>query len=282
MEKHKPDAILTSMDDLPSMLAEAGYSVPRDVGLATMNVLDGGCDAGINQNPEEIGRVAMLVLMSLIHDGARGVPKIFRQILIEVVCDAFKSYRQWLYKEKLRPLIEGAVNELLVGICDGRPLFLEGEWLNTIDTFAWFLRDGTSRPIIEKASGFQRFIVGMAMRIAMSRLGICKVVYEQLFIDEGFTACDGPNLEKTPAFLRGLLNSSGSSGRCENDRYKSIVLATHLEELKTCGNIQISIKRDPISGISNIKMGQMLEVAKESAKGRRGKPPANLSLTLSQ
>ena len=83
MERHKPDAILTSMDELPSMLAEAGYSVPRDVGLATMNVLDGGCDAGINQNPEEIGRVAMLVLMSLIHDGARGVPKIFRQILIE-------------------------------------------------------------------------------------------------------------------------------------------------------------------------------------------------------
>ena len=203
-----------------------------------------------------------------------------RQILIEVVCEAFKTYRQWLYREKLRPLIEGAVNGLLVSICDGRPLFLEAEWLNAIDTFAWFLRDGTSRPIIEKASGFQRFIVGMAMRIAMSKLGICKVVYEQLFIDEGFTACDGPNLEKTPAFLRGLLNSSGSN--CVKDRYKSIVLATHLEELKTCGDVQISIRRDSISGISHITMGQILEVAKDTAKGRKGKAPASPSLSLNQ
>jgi DNA repair exonuclease SbcCD ATPase subunit len=135
------------------------------------------------------------------------------------------------------------------------PLFLEAEWLNAIDTFAWFLRDGTSRPIIEKASGFQRFIVGMAMRIAMSRLGICKVVYEQLFIDEGFTACDGPNLEKTPAFLRGLLTS-----------YKGVMLATHLEELKSCGDEQVVIRRPELSGIASISAGNLRQVAAVPSK----------------
>lgn len=46
-------------------------------------VLDTTVDAGINQQPEEIGRVGFLMLNSLINDGARGVPKIFRQILVE-------------------------------------------------------------------------------------------------------------------------------------------------------------------------------------------------------
>jgi len=182
-----------------------------------------------------------------------------RQTLIEVLAIAFTSYRQWLYKDKLRPLIQNAVNGLLVNICDGRPLFLEAEWLDAIDTFAWFLRDGSSRPIIEKASGFQRFIVGMAMRIAMSRLGICKVVYEQLFIDEGFTACDGPNLEKTPAFLRALLGS-----------YTSVLLATHLEELKSCGDHQVLIRRSDLSGIASIQAGTIRVLGSENPS-KRGK-----------
>ena len=187
-----------------------------------------------------------------------------RQQLVEVLATAFTSYRQWLYKDKLRPLIQNAVNLLLVNICDGRPLFLEAEWLDAIDTFAWLLRDGSSRPIIEKASGFQRFIVGMAMRIAMSRLGICKVVYEQLFIDEGFTACDGPNLEKTPAFLRALLGS-----------YTSVLLATHLEELKSCGDHQVLIRRSDLSGIASIQTGTVRVIGLESAS-KRGKKATQL------
>jgi DNA repair exonuclease SbcCD ATPase subunit len=182
-----------------------------------------------------------------------------RQRLVEVLAEAFKSYRQWLYKDKLRPLIQNAVNGLLVNICDGRPLFLEAEWLDAIDTFAWFLRDGSSRPIIEKASGFQRFIVGMAMRIAMSRLGICKVVYDQLFIDEGFTACDGTNLEKTPAFLKALLGS-----------YSSVLLATHLEELKSCGDQQVLIRRSDLSGIASIQAGTIRVLVPENPV-KRGK-----------
>jgi hypothetical protein len=187
-----------------------------------------------------------------------------RQELLAHLSEAFKGYREWLYKNKLAPLIQGAVNELLVNICDGRPLSLEPEWLPSIDTFSWFLRDGVSRTIIEKASGFQRFITGMAMRVAMSRLGISgQTLYENLIIDEGFTACDGENLEKVPAFLKALI---------ADQNYKGVVLATHLEELKACGDKQISIERDGISGISSLRAGEVrnvLTVAVEKAK--RGK-----------
>ena len=152
-----------------------------------------------------------------------------------MLAEVFKGYRAWVYKALLGPRIGGAVNGLLVDVCDDRPLVLDAEWNDDLDTYTWFLVDAGRdvRNILEKASGFQRFIVGLAMRVAMSRLGICKVVYEQLFIDEGFTACDSDNLEKAPAFLKALLEGGNA--------YRCIVLATHLEELKACGDVQVGI-----------------------------------------
>jgi len=83
LKKHKPDAILTERSHLPELLAKAGCRVPDDVGLATLTVLDCPIDAGIYQNPEEVGRVAVLVLISLISDHDRGIPTIPRQILVK-------------------------------------------------------------------------------------------------------------------------------------------------------------------------------------------------------
>ena len=174
-----------------------------------------------------------------------------RQELLKILAIGFKGYREWLYTCKLGPLLQQAVSDLLEQMCEGRPLFLEPEWLGTIDTFSWFLRDGTSRTIIEKASGFQRFITGMAMRIAMSHLGICKVAYENLIIDEGFTACDGENLEKVPAFLKKLL---------ADKLYRGVMLATHLEDLKVCGDKQVGIERNAVTGMARLAIGTFWNV----------------------
>ena len=185
-----------------------------------------------------------------------------RRELLAHLSVAFKGYREWLYTKKLGPLLQEAVSGLLKHVCEARPLFLEPEWLPAIDTFSWFLRDGASRTIIEKASGFQRFITGMAMRIAMSHLGICKVAYENLIIDEGFTACDTENLEKVPAFLKKLLSDG---------LYKGVMLATHLEDLKVCGDKQVAIQRDPVRGMARLAMGTYLNVVpvKEPKKTKR-------------
>ena len=186
-----------------------------------------------------------------------------RQELLRLLSTAFKGYREWLYTAKLAPMLQKGVNGLLEHMCEGRPLFLEPEWLSTIDTFTWFLKDGSNRVVIEKASGFQRFITGMAMRVAMSRLGICKVVYQNLIIDEGFTACDGENLEKVPAFLRRLL----VDGSC-----KGILLATHLDELKVRLETQLRISRDELSGIACLQIGTYaLPVPLAVVKGRKAK-----------
>jgi DNA-binding LacI/PurR family transcriptional regulator len=82
LKKAKPDAILTDSLAVPAMLGEAGYRVPEDIGLAATNVRDMSLDAGIDQNPEEIGRVSTLAVISLIHDSDFGKPKFVREILV--------------------------------------------------------------------------------------------------------------------------------------------------------------------------------------------------------
>ncbi len=81
--KNKPDAILTDVGKLPGLLAQAGYRVPEDVGLATLSVLDGGVDAGIDQNSREIGKAAVQLLISLINHNESGIPELCREVLVE-------------------------------------------------------------------------------------------------------------------------------------------------------------------------------------------------------
>ncbi len=86
LKRTKPDAVFSDVLTFPRMLNKAGYRVPEDVGLACTTVLDPGepaADAGLDQNSEEIGRVAILVLLSQINDNARGLPPISRKILVQ-------------------------------------------------------------------------------------------------------------------------------------------------------------------------------------------------------
>ncbi|MBK1827655.1 LacI family DNA-binding transcriptional regulator [Haloferula rosea] len=83
LDEHRPDAIFTTLTDLPAMLKREQLTVPDDIAVAATTILDTNVDSGIDQHPEEIGRVGFLMLNSLINDGSRGIPDIFRQILVE-------------------------------------------------------------------------------------------------------------------------------------------------------------------------------------------------------
>jgi LacI family transcriptional regulator len=83
VKKHRPDAICTDVKWILALIGKAGLRVPEDIAVAATTVLDTGIDSGINQHPEEIGRVGMLLLNSIINDGAIGIPTIFRQTMVE-------------------------------------------------------------------------------------------------------------------------------------------------------------------------------------------------------
>ena len=83
IKKCRPDAIYTDVQHIRPLLGKAGVKVPHDVAVAATTIRDTGVDSGIDQHPDEIGRVGMLLLHSLINDGAVGIPKILRQTMIQ-------------------------------------------------------------------------------------------------------------------------------------------------------------------------------------------------------
>lgn len=83
VEKTKPDAILTERPPMPEILKELGYSIPEDIALATLSTHDTPIDAGIDQNPMEIGRAAVRTVAALINEQNTGIPAIHKETLID-------------------------------------------------------------------------------------------------------------------------------------------------------------------------------------------------------
>jgi exonuclease SbcC len=205
----------------------------------------------------EEGKVEMINMVADLRAGAE---------YMAFITESFDGFREWIYTEKIGPLITRKVNYVLQMICsDDRPISLETEFLDVTKTLSWFIADGGSRPVIQKASGYQRFIIGLAMRIAMNSMGLSGIKFKDLFIDEGFTSLDSDNLEKVPEFLEGLI-----------DFYDTILLVTHLEDLKLYGyNIDILYG----NGLSQIQFADASVIEKveaaSRAKKKGGRPPKN-------
>ncbi|HEY8962093.1 MAG TPA: LacI family DNA-binding transcriptional regulator [Luteolibacter sp.] len=83
MREHRPDAIITLHPNTREILESLGYRCPEDISLAALNTMDCDVDAGIDQNGMEIGRCAVLQLLSMIRDNERGIPRGMREILIK-------------------------------------------------------------------------------------------------------------------------------------------------------------------------------------------------------
>ena len=77
------DSILTESPRALQFIETAGPQFPSSIGLAAVNILDSPIDAGIYQNPEEIGRAAVLAVLSLMSDQAHGVDSIQSEILVK-------------------------------------------------------------------------------------------------------------------------------------------------------------------------------------------------------
>lgn len=160
------------------------------------------------------------------------------------VYNVFDGFKQWVYTHKVIPCLTAFANNVVRHICDTRPIQIVGKMHN--GNPMWFMADGNLPPI-EKASGFQKFVLGLSMRIALGRLGASGIMSGMLFIDEGFTACDSDNLQKVGGFLKGLATSLFQDG---------ILLVTHLEDLKASAANFIVVKREPQETSSTVNVGK--------------------------
>lgn len=83
LKRYRPDALISTAQYLPDILKEIGQRVPGDLAVATLSLLDGHFDTGVDQNSFEIGKVAASTLASLIHQNERGIPSYCRRVLVE-------------------------------------------------------------------------------------------------------------------------------------------------------------------------------------------------------
>jgi len=82
LTRHKPDALLTFVTQVPAMLQRLGWRIPQDIAVAGTGI-DVPVDAGIDQHSEAIGRMAVEMLVSQINLNERGEPADPCRILIE-------------------------------------------------------------------------------------------------------------------------------------------------------------------------------------------------------
>ncbi|MFT3780821.1 MAG: LacI family DNA-binding transcriptional regulator [Nibricoccus sp.] len=84
LEKYKPEVILTKASFVQPALKELGLSVPQDVALVDLFLDDfSGKQAGVRQNHEAVGAIAVELLTSQLQHNKFGVPEIPTTTFVE-------------------------------------------------------------------------------------------------------------------------------------------------------------------------------------------------------
>lgn len=180
---------------------------------------------------------------------------------VKEVITRIKGYRTWLLREKVGPMITAYTNAI------SRQLHGSDEWVlnhevNESGDIQWYMLNGGEVVYMHKSSGFQRFMMMMAMRVALSQISNT-VKCKQLIIDEGFVSADEEHLERVPEFLKGLVGI-----------YESVILVSHLDVIKDSVDKYIEVKReDNVSYLDEEKWMKELENGDDIKKKRqrRGK-----------
>lgn len=84
LEEHRPDAVVTTGDEVRRWLRQMGMRAPRDIGFAHANLYPGMRRVtGIDQHSRQVGASAVDLLLSLMRANERGVPEIPRLHMVE-------------------------------------------------------------------------------------------------------------------------------------------------------------------------------------------------------
>lgn len=83
LDQHKPDAILCINPVVKDWVEQLGMSVPKDIGLANLNLVSDVTGwSGVNEQHEEIGAAAVDILIGALSRNELGLPRQPRKSLI--------------------------------------------------------------------------------------------------------------------------------------------------------------------------------------------------------
>lgn len=173
-----------------------------------------------------------------------------RHAALDVLCSQMRSFRSWMYTHRVAPALQHETNALLSKI-----LATDDDVHNRFhvmfdvarNEFIW--KWGGMYPEsscgLARASGFQRFAIGLVFRLALTRLSRSTTRWRQLFLDEPFVSCDTRHVTHVPAFLRSLLNT-----------YDCVIVASHLlDATYDAADQRVEIDAAGSTGLSRLQFG---------------------------
>ena len=136
--------------------------------------------------------------------------------------------------EKALPMIEGEVNNILAQIVEfGMQLEIDGKSINA------YLVYGDQRWSLEMCSGMERFISGLAIRVAL--INVCNLPRPNfLIIDEGFGTLDAENLQSLYMLFTYL-----------KTQFDFVMVISHIDSMRDVVDDLIEIRKE--NGFSNVK-----------------------------
>ena len=136
--------------------------------------------------------------------------------------------------EKALPMLEGEVNNILGQIVEfGMQLEIDGKNINA------YLVYGDQRWSLEMCSGMERFISGLAIRVAL--INVCNLPRPNfLVIDEGFGTLDSENLQSL--FMLFTYHKT---------QFDFVMVISHIDSMRDVVDDLVEIKKE--KGFSNVK-----------------------------
>lgn len=144
--------------------------------------------------------------------------------------DPSSGFRGFIYRTQVVPLIEDRINQFLQDM-DGDlkvVITFDGDGLN------YHIEHAGHRVSLSHGSGYQKFIIGLAMRASLARIGAVGQNIKHLFIDEGFVALDSDNITKVRDILESMMDTGG---------FRSVILMSHLDSIREIADMKIDIER---------------------------------------
>lgn len=161
----------------------------------------------------------------------------------ELIATLYGHYKSALKKlpfiiiQRIQPLLQKKVNDLLTIICDFTIKFNITE--TDIDLYLHRSNHTGKDIIINNASGFERYISSIAIRIALLEISNLPRI-NFMVIDEGWSSLDNHNINNVNIILEYLAT-----------KFDFIMTMSHLIQIKEHCDMQVNLRRDD-AGFSHV------------------------------
>lgn len=177
--------------------------------------------------------------------------------LLETLILNFQAFKIELYDNFILNKLIHKTNIIIKSLChkNTKPFkldylldvskdYININWLINNENISLYSNNDVKQIIsISQASGFQHFVISMALRISLF-MNNYDIQCNQLFIDEGFVNFDKYNLSIVPSFLKSLLSY-----------FKSVIIVSHIDLIEDNVDEIIEINYDKNSSLSIMQYG---------------------------